>query len=150
MLASFTHGIKMCLWCPKGEVIAIKSSSLPLNPTTLLLDSTTQQQHILIFSFSCKHFWVVVALPGHSSQTKSRADTFFLFQAPSSAISHAGFFFSFYGGHYQVEDVVSSCRYILLPVPSFYRHLLYLFSSTEFFYADWRLTVVFHMVTMHP
>lgn len=143
MLASFTHGIKRHLWCPKGEAIAIKTSSLPLN-------STTQQQHILIFSFSCKHFWVVVALPGHSPQSKSRADTFFSFRAPSSAISHAVFFFSFHGGRYHVEDVVSSCCYILLPVPSFYRHLRYLFSTTEFFYADWRLTVVFHMLTMRP
>lgn len=56
---------------------------------------STQQRHILIFSFCCKHFWVVFALPGHFAQTKSRADTFFSLRAPSSAISHAVFFFSF-------------------------------------------------------
>lgn len=41
MLASLTHGIKMRLWCPKGEAIAIKSSSLALNSTTQRLNNNT-------------------------------------------------------------------------------------------------------------
>lgn len=41
MLALFTRGIKMRLWCPKGEAIAIKSSSLALNSTTQQLNNNT-------------------------------------------------------------------------------------------------------------
>lgn len=77
--------LKCVFGVQKERAIAIKSSSLPLN-------STTSLTHIFIL---LQAFQVVFALPGHFAQNKSRADTFFSLRAPSSAISHAVFFFSF-------------------------------------------------------
>lgn len=120
----------MCLWCPKAE-----SDCYQIELPPAQLNNVTSSSFPSAASISGLSSLRLDTFP----RPKSRADTFFSFQAPSSAMSHAVFLFSIHDGRYQVEDVVSSCCYTLLPVPSFYRHLLYLFSSTEFFYADWRL-----------